>query len=365
VLAQLGFRLENYTVAGLPAAGNAGRLAWATDSQRLQVDTGGAWSALSAVGDSPFTLANLSLAITANSPGANEMTIALKTRAGTDPSAIDPIDIAFRSATVTTANYVTRTITSALSATIPVGATLGFAGSGQVGEVFVYLVDTGSGVVLAVTAKHFANDDHAPHFLHTLDTAADFWDRIYSATAILATKPIRYIGNFTVTIGTAGNWGTAPSAASLALPQKYRPVRNQVVLSGANGFGSTGTMIRRFSTYVVADNLGYAIQYNASATDGDSVSLLEDGIYTVSYSDAHTAVASFGISKNSAQTATSVRSISTTSKILVTEVDNTLGSVSATQFFPAGTALRAHTSGGLTGGAFSGDCKLIVSKVAD
>lgn len=42
-LAQISGRIENYTNAGLPAFGNAGRVAWVTDQAILKVDTGSAW----------------------------------------------------------------------------------------------------------------------------------------------------------------------------------------------------------------------------------------------------------------------------------------------------------------------------------
>ena len=43
VLAQLSSRLENYTDAGKPAAGNAGRLLWITDLSTVLVDDGAAY----------------------------------------------------------------------------------------------------------------------------------------------------------------------------------------------------------------------------------------------------------------------------------------------------------------------------------
>lgn len=49
-LAQLSSRIENYTDAGKPAAGNAGRLAWITDQSQFKADDGSAWSNLLKVG---------------------------------------------------------------------------------------------------------------------------------------------------------------------------------------------------------------------------------------------------------------------------------------------------------------------------
>lgn len=47
-LNQLSTRFENYTDAGKPAFGNAGRLIWTTDLVSFQVDTGSAWQLIGA-----------------------------------------------------------------------------------------------------------------------------------------------------------------------------------------------------------------------------------------------------------------------------------------------------------------------------
>lgn len=43
-LAQFGFRNQNFTDAGKPTAGNAGRIIWLTDVLKLQYDTGSVWT---------------------------------------------------------------------------------------------------------------------------------------------------------------------------------------------------------------------------------------------------------------------------------------------------------------------------------
>lgn len=43
-LAQFGFRNQNFTDAGKPAAGQAGRIIWLTDVLKLQYDTGSVWT---------------------------------------------------------------------------------------------------------------------------------------------------------------------------------------------------------------------------------------------------------------------------------------------------------------------------------
>lgn len=56
-LAQLSFKLENYTTAGLPAAGRVGRLAWDTTLGFPVADNGAAWKTL-ATTDGTQTLTN-------------------------------------------------------------------------------------------------------------------------------------------------------------------------------------------------------------------------------------------------------------------------------------------------------------------
>lgn len=50
-LAQFSTRFENYTDAGKPAAGNAGRIIWVTDLAQFQGDDGAAWVPFSAASD--------------------------------------------------------------------------------------------------------------------------------------------------------------------------------------------------------------------------------------------------------------------------------------------------------------------------
>src|SRR5262249_15432709 len=74
----------------------------------------------------PYTMDNFSLAC---SVGSNALTIAMKDRAGSDPSASSPVNVAFRSATAANGDFSVLTITSALSLTVSSGSTLGTANS--------------------------------------------------------------------------------------------------------------------------------------------------------------------------------------------------------------------------------------------
>ena len=61
------------------------------------------------------------------SVAANALTIAIKTLAGNDPSAADPVHVVLRNATAATGNYVVLAITAATSLVISSGSTLGAA----------------------------------------------------------------------------------------------------------------------------------------------------------------------------------------------------------------------------------------------
>lgn len=72
--------------------------------------------------DGPARILNYTFTL---SVATNALTIALKTKAGTDPSATDPVTISFRSATATDGTYTTVQITAATSIVVPASATLG------------------------------------------------------------------------------------------------------------------------------------------------------------------------------------------------------------------------------------------------
>lgn len=70
------------------------------------------------------------------------------------------------------------------------------------------------------------------------------------------------------------------------LPQ-FSESDSSIQVSGANGFGSTNTLYRRFSS--VVQNIGSDIIYTDSSTDGASFTVMSSGIYHISYSETSTA----------------------------------------------------------------------------
>lgn len=162
--------------------------------------------------DSTFqnaTIINCYITVT---PSANTYIIAVKTRAGTDPSATDPVIVTFRNGTLTSGTIVTRTITSALSLTIPNGATLGQTTATEA-TLQVLFIDNAGTVELAVTNNRdnvLQLDEYGVISTTAMTTGADVIEVIYSASARsnVAYRNVAYATNTQASIGV---WVTAPT----------------------------------------------------------------------------------------------------------------------------------------------------------
>ena len=114
----------------------------------------------------------------------------------------------------------------------------------------------------------------------------------------------------------------------------------------ANGYGSTNTKIRRFTT--VLENTGI---YVDSATLGAKFTIPVDGKYFIGYSDQFNVGSSFGVSLNSTQLTTSINAI--------TQADILMGSATSAGDYSdtvgvcvnllAGDVIRPHTAGAPSG----------------
>jgi hypothetical protein len=125
-----------------------------------------------------------------------------------------------------------------------------------------------------------------------------------------------------------------------------------VRLHTGNGHGSTNNKIRRFST--VVDNLGSAITYADSATDGASFTINEDGVYHISFSDQSNSTNFHGISLNSTELTTEIHDITVIADRL--GLSRASGAAAAECIAWSGPLykddiIRAHTQGGAEGNA--------------
>jgi len=127
------------------------------------------------------------------------------------------------------------------------------------------------------------------------------------------------------------------------------PVQSMVRLHTSNGYGSTNTMIRRFTTQVT--NLGSDITYADSATLGATFTINTNGVYAISYSDQGSAANYCGISLNSSELTTSINTIIAADRLVMTTfpAGSQTGNTSWTGYLAAGAVVRPHTAAAAVG----------------
>lgn len=156
----------------------------------------------------------------ASSVGASALTVALKNKAGNDPSGADPVLISFRHSTADNGTFTVRTVNSSLSVVAPSGATLGFTNAIQ-GTVWVYALDNSGTVELAVSGGMLF-DEGSVQSTTAISAASDSQTVLYSTIA-RSNVPIRLIGRLFATEATAGTWATSPSEVATK-PKRSAPV---------------------------------------------------------------------------------------------------------------------------------------------
>lgn len=138
--------------------------------------------------------------------------------------------------------------------------------------------------------------------------------------------------------GTFASWTISLASDDAGLED------HEVIVHTGNGYGSTNTKIRRFTT--ILQNVGSSITYADSATLGGSFTINDTGVYAMYYQDVGQDV--HAITRNA--TGTANPSLTNTSQLLA--VSSTTGtankSVSRVAKLTAGDVVRAHTNGGST-----------------
>jgi hypothetical protein len=125
---------------------------------------------------------------------------------------------------------------------------------------------------------------------------------------------------------------------------------SMVRLNTANGYGSTNTMIRRFTNVVV--NQGTDITYADSATLGASFTINKAGVYSISFSDnSSSGPMTVGLSLNSTQLTTAFASTNVADRLAsgVAPAVNFDGNISTTVYLAAGSVVRPHCDGQAAG----------------
>jgi hypothetical protein len=150
--------------------------------------------------------------------------------------------------------------------------------------------------------------------------------------------PSSYAGN-TLTLSLQE---TSVAVALQNVAPRWDDSDSAIRLSGGNGYGSSNTNVRRFTS--VIDSLGSAITYSDSATLGASFTINESGVYFMSFSESTPSAASnLAITKN----ATTVLNDSSVLAKGYTSAPNTpQDSISASAFLVKGDIIRACGNGG-------------------
>lgn len=187
----------------------------------------------------------------AASVGSSALTIAIKTAAGTDASATDPVLIPFRSATASTGTPVWRTLTASNSLVISSGSTMGTVNSTAFRIWVVVFDDAGTLRLGAIQASLPAGTIYplteAALRSSTAEGgagAADSAGVIYTGSAV-TTKAFRILGFLTWDsgLGTAGTWSAGPDVIALMGPGVKKPgeLLQRVVSFNSTQFSTTSS----------------------------------------------------------------------------------------------------------------------------
>lgn len=213
-------------------------------------------AALAEMGDPMGTygvIQNLSVVC---SVGSSALTIALKDRAGSDPSAASPVSFPFRNVTVATGDFSVLNLTAAHSLVISSGSTMGAVsatpfrlwlvefndgGTLRLGAINCLSTAAGAGAGRNVTAIHPLKDDVVGSSTAEGGAgAADSAQVVYTGTAVTS-KARRVLGYLEWASGltTAGTWDAVPTKIQLFGPGV--PLPGQPVQFARNDTGAVAT----------------------------------------------------------------------------------------------------------------------------
>lgn len=159
------------------------------------------------------------------SHAGNAVTFAIKTLAGADPSAIDPVYFIFRDVTPGLGDFVVRTVTAALSFTLSAGSAIGFT-NGVAGKFWLAAIDNAGSVLLGAINTLSGTDIFELAGFGVISTtaeggagAADSAQVMYAAST-LASKAYALLGYaaYETGVATAGTWVASPTRLQLYGP---------------------------------------------------------------------------------------------------------------------------------------------------
>jgi hypothetical protein len=213
------------TTAGRPSAIQGG-FRFNTDTGLPEFSDGANWlSLITTLGGAQMPYGAVVNGTIAESHTGNAVTFALKTLAGNDPSASDPVLLAFRNPTLATGNYIYRTVTAALSLALSSGSKIG-AVDGVAFKVWLVLFDDGGtiklGAINCVSGSSVYALGQAPIASSTADDnlgGSDLAQVFYTKNGITAVSSKAYVilgyAAYESGLSTAGNWSVSPTSIQL------------------------------------------------------------------------------------------------------------------------------------------------------
>jgi hypothetical protein len=244
----------------------------------------------------------------------------------------------FRSTTLTTGVPVTIN-NAALSLVLPSGGTLGFITT-VLGRAVLVAINNAGTTELAVINQAGGNSLDETGLINTTAIGAGSTSaNVFYSTTARTGVAYRVVG-FVDAINTAGAWGNPSLVQGFGGNNNIKSA-SMVRLHTANGYGSTNTVIRRFTT--VLKNQGSDITYSDSATLGTTFTINASGVYAISYTENFTN-SYVGISLNSTQLTTGIQSINATDALALafTAITNGVSCAAWTGYLLAGDVIRPH-----------------------
>lgn len=198
-------------------------------------------------------------------------------------------------------------------------------------------------------------------------------NKLYDPSTGIVTVRQNCLGENTQTLGFTTDTSPITSVSSPiyfditvsdnALPVGVQFPRSSVRLNTCSGWGSGNTAIRHFSN--VDENTGTSITYAGSSVNGDSFTINQTGLYSMSFSD--NAVGDiFGFSKNSSQLTTDIQSITAANALIYADItaSGATANVSWTGILNAGDVIRPHDRTGQTD-SIPGRCRFVITQVSN
>lgn len=219
---------------------------------------------------------------------ASAETIAIKTIAGNDPSAGDPVYFVFRDVSPLTGGIVVRQVTAALSITIPSTKGMNFT-NGIAARFWELAIDNAGTVELAVINCVNGKNAYALSgfgIITTLAVSGATSAHVAYSTTARTSLAYAVLGNSTWENGLAasGTWDTAPSRidpyrAGMALPGM--PVQ---VAQNFTGAVATGTTVIPLDDTIpqITEGDQYMTQAIVPSSGANLLHVVHEGLYTAS-----------------------------------------------------------------------------------